>query len=704
MHIKRFVARDMKHAIRLVRDEQGPDAVILSNQQVPGGIEIIAAVDYDPRLIDHALGANPEQAKAASTVANGAAAPPAERADDSATPARRSDGKSLRLPSPARRTASTQTSQDSASEDTAKAEETTAASPARREASDGSRTAARRTRRTSSTTRKTANSAGSSGKRQSTTSEGTRRASKRTASASAATPARAAAKKKRRAAPRAAPRPAPALEDTKILLPSDPPPADAPTAAVRHGGRDGVGQAFDDGYGPRPVSMTLWREGPQASVELSLLDEDNEPPSDTVDWEPPGERSRVGVSAFDGRNDMVELDELPTQTPESFGEAMTAQQLAYPRSTGDAARAPLPSARRPTITRQRYAEIEEYPDPTPEAEATGDEADLDALREDQVELSNSLPSSPGAKGNGLLSVLAGVGRRSERARGGGGEQRSGATQMDRQQTVRLYLRSLHRVGMSDPLVQELASAAAANNETVDWPALAGQATARLRTLDQEVIDRGGVVALVGPTGVGKTTSIAKLAARFALKHGRERLALITTDTFRVGAHEQLNTFARILGVPLFQADDPKTFSALMRRLARHRLVLIDTAGMGQRDLRLAEELSLLSRSRANVQVLLTLCANTERRTMLDTIERFADAKPAGCVLTKMDEARAPGTALGALIETGLPLAYTSNGQNVPEDLHWARSKRLSLVSHVFHQADMESRDQIDDTDEVRESA
>ena len=175
-------------------------------------------------------------------------------------------------------------------------------------------------------------------------------------------------------------------------------------------------------------------------------------------------------------------------------------------------------------------------------------------------------------------------------------------------------------------------------------------------------------------------------------------------TLVTGNRNKLLEAERILGVPLFQADDPKTFSALMRRLARHRLVLIDTAGMGQRDLRLAEELSLLSRSRANVQVLLTLCANTERRTMLDAIERFADVKPAGCVLTKMDEARAPGTALGALIETGLPLAYTSNGQNVPEDLHWARSKRLSLVSQVFHQADMECRDQIDDTDEVRESA
>ncbi|MEO0971826.1 MAG: AAA family ATPase [Pseudomonadota bacterium] len=452
---------------------------------------------------------------------------------------------------------------------------------------------------------------------------------------------------------------------------------------------------------PTRPNLSLWREGPEATVELSLILEDDPPRNDVVDWEPTPD---VTATRDD---DMVTLDAYDPEAPgddDAWPTTVAKGQFTLPRESDYAPRESAPALRAQprNITRQRYAEIEEYAEPPADAHAE--------LAEERVELSAAAAAT--AEGTedakpSFLSVLAGVTRRGDRQRKGPQSEFvdvSAASAHER--ATKLYVRSLTRVGVSQPLVHELATAATASStEPLDWPALAGQANARLRTLDQEVVDRGGVVALVGPTGVGKTTSIAKLAARFALKHGRDRLALITTDTFRVGAHEQLNTFARILGVPLFQADDPKTFSSLMRRLSRHRLVLIDTAGMGQRDLRLAEELSLLSRSRANVQVLLTLSANTERRTMLDTIERFAEVKPAGCVLTKMDETRATGTALSALIETGLPLAYTSNGQNVPEDLHWARSKRLSLVQQVFHQADLECRDEFDDTDdEVRESA
>ncbi len=695
MHIKRFVARDMKHAIRLVRDEQGPDAVILSNQRVPGGIEIIAAVDYDPRLIDHALGAATEggDAEVASSAAAEAAPQASEEPDGTPSKAaRRSEGKTLRLPSP----------RDQASAQSATAQEQAPTASSRPSATDEKTPAStRRTRRSAGATRKPATAGKSTAKRRSSAKSAERRPAKRAkASATRSTDTRTATPFDEAAA------------DTEILLPTSSAPT-KPIPPVRHGGRDSVELApasprRDAADGPRPVSMTLWREGPEATVELSLVGEEDTRRQDLVDWEPPAQHlDDAADHAYDDHDaEHAIMLETSDETPESFEEAMSAQQLNAGHLSGNGSSAPAFTRPKLTgITRQRYAEIEDYPDPAQDTKAT-DEAD--SLGDERVKLSFSLsentPEPAPAKGNGLLGVLAGVTRRQERPRTRERDSLAAGAEGARQRTLRLYLRSLHRVGLSDPLVQELASAAGAGAEPVDWPALAGQASARLRTLDQEVIDRGGVVALVGPTGVGKTTSIAKLAARFALKHGRERLALITTDTFRVGAHEQLNTFARILGVPLFQADDPKTFSALMRRLSRHRLVLIDTAGMGQRDLRLAEELSLLSRSRANVQVLLTLCANTDRRTMLDTIERFAEVKPAGCVLTKMDEARAPGTALGALIETGLPLAYTSNGQNVPEDLHWARSKRLSLVQQVFHQADMECRDQIDDADEVRESA
>ena len=138
-----------------------------------------------------------------------------------------------------------------------------------------------------------------------------------------------------------------------------------------------------------------------------------------------------------------------------------------------------------------------------------------------------------------------------------------------------------------------------------------------------MIDEGGVVALVGPTGVGKTTTVAKLAARFALKHGKRRLALVSLDNFRIGAHEQLLTFGRILGVPVHFAGDADGLRRYLDQLSDKALVLVDTAGVGQRDERLYEQLAPLAGIGEDVRVLLTLAANTERRALADVVARFA---------------------------------------------------------------------------------
>lgn len=203
---------------------------------------------------------------------------------------------------------------------------------------------------------------------------------------------------------------------------------------------------------------------------------------------------------------------------------------------------------------------------------------------------------------------------------------------------------------------------------------------RLPVQKDDLLDQGGVVAVVGATGVGKTTSVAKLAARYVMRHGPNDVCLLSTDTYRIGAREQLLSYARILGVPLFVARDRDELAAILGAQAWRKFVLIDTAGMSQRDARLAEQFALLRSQGARTRILLALSAASDLQTLDELITTYAEVQPAACVLTKLDEAASLGAAISVLIRHGLPLAWCSNGQRVPEDIHAAHNKRLWLVS------------------------
>jgi flagellar biosynthesis protein FlhF len=199
---------------------------------------------------------------------------------------------------------------------------------------------------------------------------------------------------------------------------------------------------------------------------------------------------------------------------------------------------------------------------------------------------------------------------------------------------------------------------------------------RIETVGDDLLEQGGVFALIGPTGVGKTTTVAKLAARFALRHGTRQVALISTDNYRIGAQEQLNTYARILDVPVRSAGTREELAVALNGLTGKRLILIDTAGMSQRDVRLSEQLALLDVAGQGVRSFLTLSAATDYSSLEQAISAFGAAKPEACILTKVDEAGSLGGALSALIHQALPLAFVADGQKVPEDLHLARSHTL----------------------------
>ncbi len=191
---------------------------------------------------------------------------------------------------------------------------------------------------------------------------------------------------------------------------------------------------------------------------------------------------------------------------------------------------------------------------------------------------------------------------------------------------------------------------------------------------RDFVTQGGTYALVGPTGVGTTTTIAKLAARCVVKHGARSLGLVTTDSYRIGAFDQLRIYGKILGVAVHAANDEAELAAALASLAGRHLVLIDTVGIGQRDARMREQLSCLRQP--GVKQVLVLSASSQPEALDEAAAAFRGDGLAGVILTKLDEAVKLGGALDTLVRSRLPLMAVSNGQRVPEDLHPANAAYL----------------------------
>ena len=243
------------------------------------------------------------------------------------------------------------------------------------------------------------------------------------------------------------------------------------------------------------------------------------------------------------------------------------------------------------------------------------------------------------------------------------------------------LRELTEIGIARDLADHLVDQLDARVDLTQGRrfAIAGLSQYLLVTGDRW-LESGGRVAFVGATGVGKTTLIAKLAVRWILRHGVKDLALVASDNVRIGAQDQMQALGQLLGVPVHVPEAFDSLPELISRLGRYRLVLIDTPGSSLRDAQLAPRLAVLANCASRLETALVLAASTQAGALEETVQRFRPANPASCLLTKMDEAASLGGALSVLIRARLPLAYTSDGQRVPEDLRPARS--LELVSHA----------------------
>ncbi len=239
------------------------------------------------------------------------------------------------------------------------------------------------------------------------------------------------------------------------------------------------------------------------------------------------------------------------------------------------------------------------------------------------------------------------------------------------------MRELTEFGFQRDLVATIADALPSS---IDLSRARGLALARLAdsliVTGERWMQLGGRIAFVGPAGVGKTSTVAKIAARWVMRYGAGSLALISADSLRFGAQEQLGQLARLLGCSMHAIEDFSELPAVIERLREHRLILIDSPGFGAQDVRLGEWARSLAALPEAVEVALTLSASTQSGASAEAMRAYSCMTPSCAVLTKLDECTSLGGVLSCLIAAALPLAYCSNGQSIAEDLRPARAVDL----------------------------
>lgn len=308
------------------------------------------------------------------------------------------------------------------------------------------------------------------------------------------------------------------------------------------------------------------------------------------------------------------------------------------------------------------------PDPQDSALA-GLQAEIDQLREmltQQLQVQQLAPAEASPAPSGLRAASSAS---------------AGSSKIQRQVFGRLV-----KLGLGESLAQGLVAGLEASLP-VDraWRNSLGRLAESLPVFGEDIVNRGGMIALVGPTGAGKTTTIGKLATRYVLEHGSAGIALVTTDSYRIAAHEQIKTFGRILDVPVRVVDENNPLDQVLQSLRNKRLVLIDTAGMNTRDPAGQEQLEMLKNSVVRMKKLLVLASSSQRVLMNQAYANLAPIGLKGLVLTKADEAGSLGEALALSIEKQLPIAYLSDGQRVPDDLEVAQRKDLISRAVVLMQ-------------------
>lgn len=217
-----------------------------------------------------------------------------------------------------------------------------------------------------------------------------------------------------------------------------------------------------------------------------------------------------------------------------------------------------------------------------------------------------------------------------------------------------------------------------------WQGSLRDLASSIPVMDKSPVGQHGVIALLGASGVGKTTTIAKLAVRYALKYGPDQLALVTTDSYRLAAYEELRTLGRILDVPIRQVDEHNSLNDVLASLKHKSMILIDTAGFHPGDKQRMQQLKMLENADVAIKKLLVLPSTSQSKVLKSVYELMATVNLDGCVLTKVDETNSLGEVLSLVVENRLPVAYITNGQKIPNDIEKARPEKLVQGLGAIH--------------------
>ncbi len=250
------------------------------------------------------------------------------------------------------------------------------------------------------------------------------------------------------------------------------------------------------------------------------------------------------------------------------------------------------------------------------------------------------------------------------------------TQKSQSPIISNVVRRLERLNLPQDVINQIIEKVR-NHKTINdaWPDALANLAHQLPIQGRDIVDQGGIFAFVGPTGVGKTTTIGKLAARYVLQHGADKVALITTDTYRIAAHDQLRSLARILRVPVRVVNESQSLESLLKSLRHCSLILIDTAGFRHGDPQLKAQLESLAALR-QIKTYLVMSSNSQSQMLKASVHAYGAANLQGCVLTKLDETASLGEALGVVMQSKLAVAYTTDGQDIPKNIEVAKAHQL----------------------------
>ena len=232
-----------------------------------------------------------------------------------------------------------------------------------------------------------------------------------------------------------------------------------------------------------------------------------------------------------------------------------------------------------------------------------------------------------------------------------------------------------------------------------WMQLMQNLSQDVPVIGEDLINQGGIYCMVGPTGAGKTTSIAKLAARYVMAHGAESIALVTTDTYRIAAHEQLRTVGRILNVPVKVVDKQNSLDRVLYALRHKKLVLVDTAGLTAQDERLIKQSQSINELADKVKTVLVLPTTSQPQVLRAAYHHYKTDNLAACILTKLDETASLGACISLAVEKSLPIAYSTDGQNIPDDI--AVAEAVNIVRTAINLAKDNNVDDGDMSEELQ---